>query len=194
MNERTPRNLPWLEQLAIHIPGYGGYLDRGNRRAADRALRDTVAQRLGVARGKVQELIRTCLTRDRSGPSSNLTGLEQMRADLAGQADSVEALRRQSLSEVGALERVERHMDRVAERLRAAGSGTDDFYSAANLKPSEADALHAFDMALFERAQAIVDRFDAPNVNHDFLADLEADLNQFEKKLDERVMLLQGIR
>jgi uncharacterized coiled-coil protein SlyX len=147
-----------------------------------------------VARAKLQELIRASLTRDRSGPSSGLTGLEQMRADFAGQADTAEALNRQRLSEVGVLERIERHLDRVAERLRAAGSGTDEFYSAANMKPSEADALHAFDMALFERAQAIVDRFDGPNVNHDFLADLEADLNQFEKKLDERAMLLQGIR
>jgi hypothetical protein len=40
----------------------------------------------------------------------------------------------------------------------------------------------------------LVRRFDAPDLNHDFLAELEADLTQFEEKLDERAMLLQGIR
>jgi hypothetical protein len=194
MNERTPRNLPWLEQMAIHIPGYGGYLDRGNRRAADRALRDAIAQRLDVARSKLQGLIRSSLNRDRSGSSASLKGSEQLGTNFAGELDPAEALHRQRLSEVATLERIERHLDRVAQRLRAAGSGTDDFYSAGNLKPSEADTLHAFDMALFERAQEIVDRFDAPDLHHDFLADLETDINQFEKKLDERAMLLQGIR
>ncbi|HEV3122317.1 MAG TPA: hypothetical protein VGY53_10455 [Isosphaeraceae bacterium] len=194
MNEHTPRNLPWLEQLAIHIPGYGSYLDRGNRRAADRALRDTIAQRLGLARDKIQELIRSYMSRDPSGPSGSLKGMEPLETNLAGMMDPAEAMHRQKLSEVGVLERIERHIDRAAQRLRAAGSGTDNFYSAPDLQASEADTLHAFDLALFERALAILDRFDAPDVNHDFLAELEADIYQFEKKLDERALLLQGIR
>jgi hypothetical protein len=180
--------------MAIHIPGFGGYLDRGNRRAADRALRDAVAQRLGVARARVQRLIQATLTRAPVPPSTALGGLQHMGTHPESVGDVLEAQKRYALSEVSALERLDRHIDRVAERLRAAGSGTDAFYHAENLKPAEADALHAFDLALLDRAQALLERFDAPDLKHDFLADLEDDLNQFEKKLDERAMLLQGIR
>lgn len=34
-----------FKQLAAHIPGFGGYVERQNRRAADKLLRDTVARR-----------------------------------------------------------------------------------------------------------------------------------------------------
>jgi hypothetical protein len=34
-----------FKKLASHIPGFGGYVDRQNRRDADKLLRDTVARR-----------------------------------------------------------------------------------------------------------------------------------------------------
>ena len=34
-----------LKKLASHIPGFNGYIERENRRAADKLLRDTVARR-----------------------------------------------------------------------------------------------------------------------------------------------------
>ena len=34
-----------FKQLASHIPGFGGYINRQNRRDADKLLRDTVARR-----------------------------------------------------------------------------------------------------------------------------------------------------
>jgi hypothetical protein len=34
-----------LKKLASYIPGFGGYIERENRRAADKLLRDTVARR-----------------------------------------------------------------------------------------------------------------------------------------------------
>lgn len=34
-----------LKKLASYIPGFGGYIERQNRRAADKLLRDTVARR-----------------------------------------------------------------------------------------------------------------------------------------------------
>jgi hypothetical protein len=34
-----------LKKLASYIPGFSGYIERGNRRAADKLLRDTVARR-----------------------------------------------------------------------------------------------------------------------------------------------------
>jgi hypothetical protein len=167
MHERPPRNLPWLEQLAIHIPGYGGYLDRGSRRAADRVLRDAIAERLADVQTRIEQTIRG-LVEDRGRP--------------------------QMSSEINVLERVSAHVDRIAGRLKSASSGTDAFYAARTLDAPKADSLHAFDMSLFERAQALVERFDATDSQHDFLANLEADLNEFERQLDERTSLLQGIQ
>jgi hypothetical protein len=34
-----------IKKLASHIPGFSGYIERENRRAADKLLRDTVARR-----------------------------------------------------------------------------------------------------------------------------------------------------
>lgn len=34
-----------FKKLASHIPGFGGYIERQNRRGADKLLRDTVARR-----------------------------------------------------------------------------------------------------------------------------------------------------
>jgi hypothetical protein len=34
-----------IKKLAAHIPGFSGYIERENRRAADKLLRDTVARR-----------------------------------------------------------------------------------------------------------------------------------------------------
>lgn len=34
-----------FKKLASHIPGFGGYIERQNRRAADKLLRETVAKR-----------------------------------------------------------------------------------------------------------------------------------------------------
>jgi hypothetical protein len=194
MHEQTPRNLPWLDRLAVHIPGYGGYLERGNRRAADRALRDAIAHRLGTARANLEKAVRACLERDALGILPEIQGLEQEGTVALGEIAAQEKERHQLLTEVSALERIRSHLDRVINRLGSAGSGADAFYSAGNLDLAKADSLHAFDLDLFERADALVRRFDAPDLNHDFLAELEADLTQFEEKLDERAMLLQGIR
>jgi hypothetical protein len=163
MHEQTPRNLPWLDRLTMHIPGYGGYQERANRRAADRALRDAIAQRLGTARTHIEAAIRACIDR-------------------------------QALTQINALERAGRHLDRIADRLRSAGSGTDHFYQADHIDPAKTDTLHSLDLALFERADVLAQRFELPDDDHDRLANFEAGLNDFEQKLDQRAMLLQGIR
>lgn len=159
--EQHPSDLPWLDRLAIRIPGYGGYARRANRRSADQALRDAIAHRLAGLRTNLEEAIRQCLDRG-------------------------------ALTEIGALERVAAHLDRVAARVHSAGSGTDAFYGADDLDASKSDPLHALDLALFDRADALAARFHAPGP--DLLAQTEADLEAFEEKLDERTLLLQGIR
>ena len=54
--------------------------------------------------------------------------------------------------------------------------------------------LHGFDLALFEKADSLVQRFDSADRGHDFLANIEADLREFENKLDERTNMLLGIK
>jgi hypothetical protein len=162
MHEHPHRNLPWLDRLTIAIPGYGGYQERANRRAADRALRDAIATRLGGVRVGLERLIHACVDRG-------------------------------ALTEVSALERVERHLDRLIQRVRSAGSGTDAFYGAGALDSTKADALHAQDLALYEHALDLARRLVLPDTSHDFLAHVEADLAAFEQKLDERALFLQGI-
>jgi hypothetical protein len=194
MTEQAPRNLPWLEQLAIHIPGYGGYLDRGNRRAADRALRDAIAKRLAQVSSRIEKVMSALVDREAFGPTGSLKGLEQEGNWWLAKMRAGGSEPRPSLSEISALERVRKHADRIAARLQSAGSGTDAFYSSHHLDAAKADSLHAFDMNLFQRAEGLVQRFDAPDADHDFLANLEAELNHFEQKLDERSLLLQGIK
>jgi hypothetical protein len=163
MHEQKPRNLPWLDRLAVRIPGYGGYLERGNRRADDRVFREAVADRLHSARPKLEQAIRQCLDRG-------------------------------ALTEINSLERIAQHLDRLAERVRSAGSGSDDFYMLGHLPADKADPLQALDYALFDRADKVLAEFDAPDHDHDCLVRVEADLNDFERKLEERSLLLRGMR
>jgi len=163
MHEQHPSQLPWLDRMAVHIPGYGGYLRRGHRRAADQALRDAIARQLRAVK----------------------THLEQA---------TLQCLDRQALTEINALERVGRHLDRVAERVHSAGSGSDTFYQAGDLPPDKADPLHAADLELYQLADAVARRFELPDNNHDRLAEIEAGLRQIEVRLDQRALMLQGIR
>jgi hypothetical protein len=163
MHEHHHRNLPWLDRLTIAIPGYGGYQERANRRAADRALRDAIAARLGGVRVGLERLIHACVDRG-------------------------------ALTEVNALERVEGHLDRLIQRVRSAGLGTDAFYGAQTLDSAKADTLHALDLALYERALDLARQLVLPDTSHDFLAHVEANLSAFEQKLGERASLLQGIQ
>jgi hypothetical protein len=163
MHEQQPQNLPWLDRLTTHIPGYGGYQVRGQRRAAERALRDAIAARLDRLKAHIDESIRQCVDRG-------------------------------ALTEISALEGLQRHMGRLAERIRAAGSGTDHFYSTEELSADKANPIYAIDLALFEKADVVARVFDGADTTHDRLAHVKECLNDIGKTLDERAMLIQGIR
>lgn len=45
-----------FSKLASHIPGFGGYIERQNRRAADKLLRETVARRFEEQWKRVSQL------------------------------------------------------------------------------------------------------------------------------------------
>lgn len=47
-----------LDELARRIPGVGGYLDRENARAADKALREQLAVEIGRARRAIDGIVR----------------------------------------------------------------------------------------------------------------------------------------
>lgn len=48
-----------LDELARKIPGVGGYLDRENARAADKALREQLAIEIGRLRRTIDAVVRT---------------------------------------------------------------------------------------------------------------------------------------
>ncbi len=58
-----PKNLPWLDRLNVHIPGYPGYQQQAERRGADRAIRDAIANRLTKAETNVTNAIQQCIER-----------------------------------------------------------------------------------------------------------------------------------
>lgn len=162
MHEQKPRTVPWIERVAQWVPGYGGYLERGNRRAADQALRDVVAAKLTQSR----------------------TGLEQTIRMLVDRGE---------LNKLAPLERVGARLDRLASRIKTAGSGTSEFQGSDKLDPQKADALHAFDFDLLERVETLAKHLNVPDHDGDWLAHVETDLDDLQRKLDERTSLLQGI-
>jgi hypothetical protein len=158
MEQQPAHEKSIIDKIAAWIPGYGGYLGRANRRAADKLLRDAVGERLRTVRGGIDEAIK-------------------------------DAVDRAALDSVGKLERSRQRLDRLADRLRAAGSGNDSFWQGSGNDP-KADPLHALDMELYQRAD---------NLSHvargtEFAAMLDTELDQLEQALDGRARLLQGLR
>lgn len=160
MEQHAAHERSLIDRLASLIPGYSGYLGRADRRAADKLLRDAVADRLRVVRGAIDDAIRSAV--DRAALDS-ITGLERGR----------------------------QRLDRLADRLRAAGSGTDAFYQgSASLDAPKANTIHGFDLNLYQRADHLAQLMDKPEA----LAGLDSELDLLEQALDERARWLQGLR
>jgi hypothetical protein len=155
--------LPWLARLTVHVPGYDDSLRKGDRRAADRALRLAVIQRLEAMHCRLDEAIRECLNREAS--SSHLASLERAVA----------------------------HLDRVLERIRASHSRIEDLYAESNVGSEREAFLHAAHLAIFEQAEALVHHFDEPDIHHDRLPHLEADLRELENRLDEKAAIYRKL-
>jgi hypothetical protein len=101
---------------------------------------------------------------------------------------------RGALTEISALERLLKHLDRVTERLRAAGSGTDSFWQAGHFEVGKVDPLVSIDLSLFDRADGFINTMDSPDLDHNRLARLEGELAELDRKLDERALTLQHIQ
>ena len=65
-------SLPWLQRMAVHVPGYQDSLDRGDRRLADRSLRMAVVDRLRDMHKRLDEAIRQCERREASTQQHSL--------------------------------------------------------------------------------------------------------------------------
>jgi hypothetical protein len=104
-----------------------------------------------------------------------------------------DAIRECSLHEaqrhIATLERVVGHLDRVIERFRASGLRIEASYDEAKVGAEKASFLHAVHLAMFEQAEALVRHFDEPDIHHDRLPHLEADLEELERRLDEKAMI-----
>jgi hypothetical protein len=158
--------LPWLGRLSVRVAGYEDSLKRGDRRAADQALRQAVIHRLKAMRLRLQEAIRECT---RGEPSAQAT------------------------THVGTLERVIAHLDRIIERIHSSDTRIEASYDESKVNAERANFLHAAHLALFEQAEAMVHHFDAPDFHHDRLPHLEADLHELERRLDEKAAIYRKL-
>jgi hypothetical protein len=148
-------SLPWLERFAVHVAGYQDSLRSGDRRAADRALRQAVIHRLQAIHARLEEAVRQCQARE-------------------------------ATRHIPTLERVIGHVDRVLARLHASDTQIETSYEEQEVGSQRASFLHAAHLALFEQAEVMVQHFDAPDIDHDRLPHLEADLVELERLLDEK--------
>jgi hypothetical protein len=96
---------------------------------------------------------------------------------------------REALSEVAALERLRALADHVSQRIQQAGPG---YRALAHPKPPDGapDPVHALDLELYHRAEALQRRFDAPDHDHDLLPAIMAELSSMDRRLDDRALLV----
>jgi hypothetical protein len=155
-------SLPWLGRLTVHIAGYDESLKRGDRRAADRALRLAMIQRLEGVHSRLEEAVRQCT-------------------------------KRAATTHIGSLERTIAHLDRILARIHSSDSRIEASYDEAKIGAEKAGFLHAAHLALFEQAEALVSHFDEPDIHHDRLPHLEADLQELEHRLDEKATIYRRL-
>jgi hypothetical protein len=100
---------------------------------------------------------------------------------------------REAMTHIPTLERILSHLDRVIERIRASGTEIEASYEEQQVGPERAGFLHAAHLAIFEQAELLVKHFDEPDFHHDRLAHLEADLQELERRLDEKAQIYRKL-
>jgi len=121
---------------------------------------------------------------DRAIRAEVLRRLGQMHSRLEGAVR--DCLRREATSFLPVLERTLAHLDRVIDRIRANDSRIETSYDEARIDPAKAAFLHEAHLAVFQQADALLKHFDEPDLHHDRLAHVEADLQELERRLDEK--------
>lgn len=128
---------------------------------------------------------------DRSLRTAIIHRLQGMRARLEEAVRQCTA--REAPTHVVSLERAIGHLDRVIERIRTSDTKIEASYDVAEVGTEQAGFLHAAHLAMFEQAEALVKHFDEPDIHHDRLPHLEADLRELEKRLDEKAMIYRKL-
>jgi hypothetical protein len=117
--------------------------------------------------------------------------LQAMRSRLEDAVRQV--VSREATTHIGSLERAIAHLDRVIERLHRSDSRIEASYEEAKIGSERAGFLHAAHLAIFEQAEALVRHFDEPDIHHDRLPHLEADLLELERRLDEKATIYRKL-
>jgi hypothetical protein len=104
-----------------------------------------------------------------------------------------ECVKRDATSHIGSLERAIAHVDRVLARIHSGDTRIEAAYDEAKIGAEKAGFLHAAHLAVFEQAEALVTHFEAPDIHHDRLPHLEADLRALEDRLDEKATIYRGL-
>lgn len=97
-------------------------------------------------------------------------------------------------SESQALDRVGHHLDCIIERVGGLGTRLEDFYRGPDFEVEKLAPVYAIDHALLDLADALSTHFERPDAGHDLLATVVNDLKELENRLDERAILLRGLK
>jgi hypothetical protein len=147
-----------LERLATRIPGFGGYMDRGTRRTADRMVRDHIANALAQRINRFSQIEKTLLdggglqymSETRSAKSRLQTLHDRIKAAAPGYAGMDDAIKIQE-AELDKLysfdEAIVRYVDKFDE-------GLNTLEQAASSKSGIEDAIAALDKLAIEANEA----------------------------------------
>jgi len=132
LRDKIKEVLGGAEELALKIPGYGGYKEKEMRREADRLLRDKIAKAFG---DQVQRLV----------------GL---------QGELVSGGKIELLEQATALEDAVRRLQTFVDRIKRAAQGYAGFFDAVKVKEEQLDALYEFDNSLLDQIDAVASAVD----------------------------------
>ena len=158
-----------LETLMRRIPGYSGYLDREQRRDADRLHREFLAKGTSSLKAKVQDIQEEML---RSGDMSQMSRL----GDVGNRLDRLtERLRHASYGYSGLFAQNEVNEEALSRIYEF------DLSLVNNLQYAE-EAVKALEAAVNTKENV-----------HARASDLEKTLREMDSKVDEREKLLKGV-
>jgi hypothetical protein len=158
----------WLEKISSKIPGYGGYIDKENRRDADKRHRENLANRLRAIKAPLTDVMKDLTNTGRlfevTPIDSALKKLDKIenrvRFATYGYAGFFDAVKIEE-SQLEAIYRFDLSLVEQAEAIEAevvnlkAQGGTADGLKTAAAKVTA--AIDAFDHAFDDRYKAIND-------------------------------------
>ncbi len=157
-----------LERLVHRIPGLGRYQDREGLRETDKRVRLYLAGLLTEA----------------------LSPLEAAQRRLVATG---------KLDQLPALDRIARLVQTLADRIRFASYGFAGVFDLQKVRERELTALHQFDLGLLEVVPRLRERVEALAAAAETggvsgaLAQAEAGLREFERRLAEREQVARGL-